>query len=152
MGVSLRRVSPPSQPIVLVADDHADTRIMLRELLTMNGFVVIECEDGATTLATVRRTIPDLVLLDGCLPDLDGLDVARELRQSPEGTHVPIVFVSGDDQHTNRALSVGCDSALLKPVDPESLLAIIEQLARPTATDASTAQPGDKQDHDARNA
>ena len=96
----------------------------------MNGFVVIECEDGAKTLAEAQRTLPDLVVLDGCLPDLDGLDVARALRESLEGTHVPIVFVSGDDRHINRALEAGCDSALLKPIDPEELVTIIRQLAR----------------------
>jgi DNA-binding response OmpR family regulator len=82
-------------------------------------------------------------LLDGCLPDLDGLDVARELRKSLEGTHVPIVFVSGDDRHTDRALAAGCDSVLLKLVDPDNLLAIIRQLASRTATDPSARQRGD---------
>jgi DNA-binding response OmpR family regulator len=130
MSASADPVQSPSQPIVLVADDHDDTRAMLRELLTMNGFVVIECEDGAKTLAEAQRTLPDLVVLDGCLPDLDGLDVARALRESLEGTHVPIVFVSGDDRHTDRALEAGCDSALLKPIDPEELVTIIRQLAR----------------------
>jgi DNA-binding response OmpR family regulator len=103
---------------------------MLRELLTMNGFVVIECENGARTLAEARRAIPDLVLLDGCLPDVDGLDVARSLRGCVEAGHVPIVFVSGDDRRTDSALAAGCDSALLKPVDPDALVATIRRLAR----------------------
>src|SRR4029453_8442869 len=106
------RVPASVQPLVLVAEDHEDTRVMFRELLTMNGFVVIEAEDGAKALVEARRTIPDLVLLDGRLPGLDGLDVARALRGCAEATYVPIVFVSGDDSSTDAAIAAGCDSAL----------------------------------------
>jgi DNA-binding response OmpR family regulator len=142
------RFPAPVQPIVLVADDHEDTRVMLRELLTMNGFVVIECADGAKALAEARRTIPDVVLLDGRLPSLDGLDVAKALRGCAEGTHVPIVFVSGDDSRTSQAIAAGCDSALMKPVDPEDLLAIVTHLARSTSRATSRPRQPDGEEHD----
>ena len=135
------RLSTQAQPVVLVADDHEDTRMMLRELLTINGFVVIECEDGLKALAEARRTIPDLVLLDGRLPSLNGLDVARALRGCAEGVNVPIVFVSGDDNSTDKAIAAGCNSALLKPVDPLDLLAIVRDLSRPASRSASKPKP-----------
>src|SRR5262245_43059303 len=137
MTASLDRVQLQAQPIVLVADDHEDTRVMLRELLTMNGFVVIECADGAKALDEARRTLPDVVLLDGRLPDLNGIEVARALRRCAEGTHVPIVFVSGDDTSTDQAVAAGCDTALLKPVDPEDLLAVVRRLAPVTSRPTS---------------
>lgn len=120
---------------------------MLRELLTMNGFIVLECEDGAKALAEARRTMPDLILLDGRLPHLDGLDVARALRRCAEGNGVPIVFVSGDDFSTSEAIAAGCDKALLKPVDPEDLLAIVRDLARATPGAMSKSRQQDGEDH-----
>jgi DNA-binding response OmpR family regulator len=151
MPSSVDRVPSSAQPLVLVADDHEDTRIMLRELLTMDGFIVIECEDGAKALAEARRTMPDLVLLDGRLPDLDGLDVARALRSCAEGNGVPIVFVSGDDLSTSQAIAAGCDRALLKPVDPLNLLAIVRHLARATPRSTAKARQQDGEDHGAGN-
>jgi DNA-binding response OmpR family regulator len=151
MPASVDHVPSSAQPLVLVADDHEDTRTMLRELLTMDGFIVIECEDGAKALAEARRTMPDLVLLDGRLPHLDGLDVARALRRCEEGSGVPIVFVSGDEFSTSQAIAAGCDKALLKPVDPQDLLAIVRHLARATPRSTSKARQRDGEDHGAGN-
>lgn len=131
-----------TQPIVLVADDHEDTRLMLRELLTMNGFVVIECAEGARAISEARRMLPDVVLLDGHLPDLNGVEVAKALRRCTEGTHVPIVFVSGDDDSTDQAIAAGCETALLKPVDPEDLLSVVRRLARHLESDIKSGRAG----------
>ena len=142
MTASLDRVQGQTQPIVLIADDHEDTRLMLRELLTMNGFVVIECAEGTRAISEARRTLPDVVLLDGHLPDLNGVEVAKALRRCAEGTHLPIVFVSGDDDSTAQAIAAGCETALLKPVDPEDLLAVVRHLARHLESDVKSGRAG----------
>jgi DNA-binding response OmpR family regulator len=131
--------SSPTQHVVLIAEGHTDTRLMLRELLRIHGFDVVECEDGTTALAETLRTAPDIVLLSGGLPRLDGLRVAREIRKRPTLGNVPILFVSGDgaEGSIERALDAGCDHYLLKPVDLEELVALVTRLAERHASPPS---------------
>jgi DNA-binding response OmpR family regulator len=129
-------VSLPAEsrkPLVLVADDHEDTRSMLEMLLTTNGFDVALYEDGETALADAIRLAPNLVVLDGHLHRLDGCDVARGIRA--HGAHQPpIIFVSGygDDEHETRARAAGCNHYLLKPVNLDVLLRLVRRLTAHT--------------------
>ncbi|NOJ80689.1 hybrid sensor histidine kinase/response regulator [Myxococcus xanthus] len=104
---------------VLLVDDHADSRQLVRELLELDGHTVSEAEDGPSGLARARELRPEVVLLDIGLPGLDGYEVARALRSTDEGRELMLIAVTGyglaDDRR--RALEAGFDEHLVKPVD-----------------------------------
>jgi CheY-like chemotaxis protein len=108
---------------VLVAEDHEDTRQLLRTLLERRGLTVVEAGDGFAAVDAAERERPDLILMDGGLPLLDGFAATRRLRGLPALAAVPIVFLSGHagPQHKTAALEAGCDEYVVKPFDIERL-------------------------------
>jgi PAS domain S-box-containing protein len=115
---------------ILVADDVAENRALLTSLLQPLGFDVSEASDGDVALAAVQANAPDLVLLDLVMPGLDGFEVVKRLRAA-HGPEPKVVAVSANafDEARQRALAMGCDSFMTKPVDVEQLLAVLaEQL------------------------
>ena len=124
---------------VLVVDDDAPQRMLLRELLQRIGLDVVEAEDGETALRSAARQPPSLVVLDVQLPLVGGYEVCHELRQR-YGQDLPIVFVSGSRTESgDRAAGImlGADDYITKPFDPDELLARIRRLLqrRPFAGD-----------------
>ena len=115
-------------PLVLVVDDNKDMRFMLNTLLRMYGYDVVEAEDGAEAVSAVESERPDLVLMDGCLPHLDGLGATRRIRELPELGGVPVVLLSGRAEPSYRAaaLAAGCDDFLVKPIDFARLRILLE--------------------------
>jgi two-component system KDP operon response regulator KdpE len=111
-----------SPPRVLVVDDEPQIRRALRVALRANGYDVAEAESGEAALDAVALHPPELVILDLGLPDLDGFEVTRRLR---EWTHLPIIVLSahGDDQAKVRALDAGADDYVTKPFSVPELLA-----------------------------
>lgn len=120
-------------PVVLIVDDHADTREMLRILLNMNGCRVIEAEDGEQAMSVAEKSRPDMILLDLKIPLLDGLTVTRLIRSHPVLNEVPIVLITGmaSPQVQREALGAGCNDCLIKPLDFERLQELIKLLGRP---------------------
>src|ERR687895_1438523 len=80
---------------VLVAEDHEDTRQLLRTILERRGLTVVEAGDGFEAVDAAERECPDLILMDGGLPRLDGIAATRLLRLLPALSSVPIIFLSG---------------------------------------------------------
>ena len=113
----------PARPLVLVADDHEDTRLLYRTLLELRGYGVIEAADGEETVCTAESVRPDLILMDGSLPRLNGVDAARQIRRSGHIGDVPIVFISGHAGPAFIALAreAGCDEYFVKPFDLSEL-------------------------------
>lgn len=104
---------------VLVAEDHEDTRCLLRTILERRGYTVVEAGDGFEALEAAERERPDLILMDGGLPRLDGIAATRRLRRLPALSRVPIVFLSGHagPQAVSEALEAGCDEYVVKPFE-----------------------------------
>jgi CheY-like chemotaxis protein len=119
----------PARPLVLVADDHEDTRLLFRTVLEVRGYRVIEAADGEETVRTAESARPDLILLDGSLPRLSGVDAARRIRASTDIGHVPIVFISGHTGANFLALAreAGCNEYLVKPFDLGELEYLLEK-------------------------
>jgi two-component system, cell cycle response regulator DivK len=113
---------PTSAPLVLVAEDHADSRNALRVLLEAVGYRVAEASNGAEALERARTERPDVVLLDLMMPVLDGLSAARGMRAIPELSRVPIVALTALDGARGDALAAGCDDLMAKPLDLRRLL------------------------------
>lgn len=122
-----RHASAP--PLVLVADDDPDTRLLFRTVLEIRGYCVIEAADGEETVAAAESVRPDLILMDGSLPRLSGLEAVRRIRRSRRIGHVPIVFISGHAGTAFIALAreAGCDEYLVKPCDPAQLEDVLEK-------------------------
>ena len=128
-----------ARPLVLVADDDPDTRLLFRTVLEIRGYCVIEAADGEETVGAAQSARPDLVLMDGSLPRLSGLEAARQIRRSGHIGNVPIVFISGHagTAFIAQAREAGCDEYLVKPLDVAQLDDIVEKYcgnaARPLA-------------------
>lgn len=107
------------RPTVLVVEDHDDTRFMLRMLLEHDGYAMLEAADGLEGVEIAIRQHPDLVLMDGNLPGLDGLSATRRMREQESLRDVPIVALSGHDgpEFQAAACAAGCDAYITKPLD-----------------------------------
>lgn len=121
---------PRGKWTVLVAEDNEDVRLMMRTLLEMRGFAVLEAGDGQQTVALAEDARPDLILMDLQLPRLNGFAVTRLIRQHERLRGVPILIVSGHDpaKHRNLALAAGCNGYVQKPVDFDRLEELILSL------------------------
>jgi CheY-like chemotaxis protein len=118
-----------ARPLILVADDHEDTRLLFRTVLEIRGYSVIEAADGEETVRTAESACPDLILMDGSLPRLSGIDATRRIRRSDHIGHVPIVFISGHAGASSLALAreAGCNEYLVKPFDLAELEDVLEK-------------------------
>lgn len=115
---------------VLVVDDEPPIRRFLRTSLAVNGYDVIEAENAAKGLDAMRRNAPDLLVLDLGLPDIDGLEVIRRLREG--GNATPIIVLSSRDDEAGKveALDLGADDYVTKPFGVDELLARIRTAMR----------------------
>lgn len=121
--------APPAQHVLIVDDEPAILRF-LRTSLTANGYLVEEAEDGTTALKLARRNPTDVVVLDLGLPDIDGFEVIRQLREG--GSVLPIIVLSSrtDEAGKVKALDLGADDYLSKPFGVDELLARIRAALR----------------------
>ena len=113
-------------PTVLVVDDNDDTRQMMRTLLAIKGYRVLEAADGEEAIQIVSSEEPGLVLLDLQLPRMNGLNVIRQLRHRQRLATVPLVVMTGYDKHFDTAVAAGCDDYMVKPIDFGRLAEILD--------------------------
>jgi two-component system OmpR family response regulator len=114
---------------ILLVDDDPNLREVARYALSQAGFRVEEAANGRDALAAARARPPDLIVLDVRMPEMDGLDVCRELRKT---SRVPIVFLSSADEEIDRVLGLelGGDDYLGKPFSPRELVARAKAVLR----------------------
>lgn len=112
---------------VLVVDDDAPLRVLCRATLDEAGFRVLEAADGDEALELIARDRPDLILLDVMMPRLSGWAVAAELLDDPATGKIPIVFISGRREATDRlrAQELRASGYVTKPFDPAGLAATV---------------------------
>ncbi len=114
---------------ILIAEDDEDSRFMMRTLLEMKGYRVLEARAGEEAIETALLKQPDLVLLDLELPGLDGLKVTHNLRLKDKTRGLPIVIISGwhPSERQDAAFAAGCNEYLLKPIDFDQLESILNR-------------------------
>lgn len=117
---------------ILVVDDVATNRIVMKVKLTSACYSVEQAENGAEALKAARDTKPDLILLDVMMPDMSGLDVCRALKADPETADIPIVLITALSDRAAKmdGLEAGADDFLTKPVEEVTLLARVRSLLR----------------------
>ena len=115
--------------LVLVVEDHEDTRTLLRTMLEMSGYLVAEAGDGEEGVRVARRLRPRLIIMDASLPRLDGIAATRRIRSDSALKGVPVVFLSGHAQPDFRAaaLDAGGTDFLVKPVLLAELASVLER-------------------------
>jgi DNA-binding response OmpR family regulator len=138
--ITLRGVNATAR--VLVVDDDAVIRRLIRVNLELEGFEVIEAVDGQACLDAVGEVAPSVIVLDVAMPRLDGLSTVARLRADPAASDVKIVIVSARAQQADvrRGLDAGADVYLTKPFDPDVLIRTVRDLAqtRPDADQPAT--------------
>ncbi|MDT5293815.1 MAG: hypothetical protein QOJ76_695 [Acidobacteriota bacterium] len=125
----VRGTTPPAGPLVLVVEDHDDTRTLLMYLLETRGCRVSVAANGEDGVRVAEHEHPDLILMDAGLPRLDGLEATRRIRAHAALQDVPVIFLSGHAQPSFRAaaLETGCNDYLVKPFELGQLERILER-------------------------
>jgi len=127
---------------ILVAEDNAVNRELLRELLEARGYSVSEACDGQEALHMIEQSLPELLLLDIGMPVLDGFAVIRKIRENPRMAPLPVVAVTAYAMRGDREkiLASGFDSYLSKPLNPSSLTQELDRLLTKTVQSAEQNQ------------
>ena len=109
---------------ILVVDDYSDNRTLLSAWLRAKGFKVVEAGDGKEGVLQANRSHPDLILMDLAMPELDGVEATRQIRERHSLARTPIFAITayGTYDVKQDALAAGCNDVLAKPLDLESLL------------------------------
>ena len=123
-------------PLILIAEDDADIRALLRLYLEGDGFRVLEAEDGTTALVLAREHAPDMAILDIMMPGMNGFELTRALRKYSE---IPILILSAKSQDNDKilGLNLGADDYIAKPFNPVEIVARVKAQLRRAARSGS---------------
>ena len=132
-------------PRILVVDDDALIRRIMRDALATLPADVLEATNGEEAITTARAEQPDLIFMDTMMPRLDGFQAAGILKQDPVTAGIPLVFVSalGTSSHKVRGLDLGAEDYIAKPVDPEEIKARVRSILRRARPAAPPPEPSD---------
>jgi two-component system, cell cycle response regulator len=119
-----------SQRLILVIDDEVDTIELVEAALHRHGYEVIGAWNGMAGLQLARERYPALILIDLMLPEINGFDVCRRLRNDPATAHIPRVILSARASLTDQAdaTAAGADRYLMKPVGIKALVNVVREL------------------------
>jgi CheY-like chemotaxis protein len=118
------------KPQVLVADDEPEVIDLVRMMLEMEGYSILEAADGEQTLACTRSELPDLILLDVRMPRMSGLAVLDELQSDPATAHIPIIMLSVVTTYpeVRKALQQGAIAYLSKPFELRQMTNLVARV------------------------
>ncbi|HET9424529.1 MAG TPA: diguanylate cyclase [Gemmatimonadaceae bacterium] len=126
------RYEPDTSARILIVDDHEDNVELLRARLESWGFETLTARDGAEALSVIETRLPDLVLLDIMMPKIDGIEVARRVKNNPDLPFIPIIMQTALDSTENKVegLEAGADDYITKPIDFPELKARVKSMLR----------------------
>lgn len=125
------QLSPSNQDRLLVVDDLPDNSFLIQAILEEEGYQIAIEDNGKDALARIQESPPDLVLLDVMMPEMDGYEVTRRIRQNSDLPFIPILLITAYDQPSLvKGLDTGADDFVRKPVEVDELLARVRSLLR----------------------
>lgn len=112
-----------NEPTILYVEDNRDNRTLIRRILMVEGFSVIEAENATRALQILETQSPDLILMDINMPDIDGYTLTGRLKARPRLQSVPIIALTANVMRGDRerTLEAGCDGYIQKPIDVDTL-------------------------------
>jgi len=121
---------------VLVVDDEPDIVTLVAYNLRKEGYAVLSAVDGGEALSIIRKSLPDLVVLDLMLPGIHGLELCRMLREDPRTRGIPVIMLTAKSEEPDRVqgLEAGADDYLAKPFSPRELIARVKAVLRRTGS------------------
>jgi len=132
---------------VLIADDSSNTRGILRFMLQNQGFDLVEAENGEDALAKARSSSPDLIILDGMMPQKSGFDACRDLKADPKTSKIPVILLTAIAQvepGRDWTHEAPADKFMAKPFQMKDLLGAIESLlGMPLASETAVRRKSD---------
>ncbi|MDO8302319.1 MAG: response regulator, partial [Sedimentisphaerales bacterium] len=127
---------------ILIVDDEEDIIELVKYNLTREGYQVICAATGEDAIAKAKRKLPDLIVLDLMLPDIDGFEVCKLLRNDSKTAHIPIIMLTakGEEADVVSGLEVGADDYIAKPFSPKVLTARVRTVLRRKAKTSNDIQ------------
>ena len=115
---------------IMVVDDSPTERLVLTDLLTRNGYVVVAADSGEQAIVMAKQELPDLILMDDVMPGMNGYQATRTITREEATRHIPIIMCTSKNLETDRVWGMrqGARDYVTKPVDPGELLAKIKAL------------------------
>ena len=112
-----------NEKIILYIEDNAHNRRIVRKLLAIDGYTIVEAEDGLQGYEMIHEMKPPLVLLDISLPSMDGIEIVGKVKEDEELQHIPVIALTASAMRGDRErfLDAGCDDYLSKPVNAMEL-------------------------------
>lgn len=115
---------------ILVVDDEEETRLVLENILTKEGYAVLKAANGKEALELVQKDIPDLILLDIRMPFMDGYEVCKRLKENKKTETIPIIVITAYPEEKEEALRLGGDDFISKPFEKIDLIVRIRAALR----------------------
>jgi CheY-like chemotaxis protein len=120
---------------ILVVDDSEDTRLLLSALLMENEHKVASAPNGQVALDMLKDSLPDLIITDILMPEMDGFELCRQVNDNPDWKHILLIIYTGTyTSHLDEELghALGATEYIIKPTEPEALIKLIERLSQTT--------------------
>ena len=115
---------------VLIVDDSPSQLMGMKRIIEKLGHEIFTAEDGALGVEVAKRELPDLILMDVVMPNLNGFQATRSISKEPTTSHIPIILVTTKDQETDRVWGMrqGAKAYLTKPVNEAALIKLVKEL------------------------
>jgi two-component system, OmpR family, alkaline phosphatase synthesis response regulator PhoP len=113
---------------ILVVEDTADTRALVKMMLTLEGYTVYEAANGKEGIAQAQGTCPDMIVTDVRMPQMNGIEMVEQLRKDKAFEKTPILVLSAFGDEITNAIHAGASGALLKPVMPENIIRAVKRM------------------------
>lgn len=129
---------PEDNRVILIAEDHPDSREALRVLLEATGYKVVLAEDGEEAVQQAREARPDLIIMDIMMPNVDGFEATRQIRAQAELRNTPILALTAMEGAQNRVIDAGCNECVTKPIDVRRFLAMVSRWLGPRGANSAS--------------
>ncbi len=118
--------------VIMIVEDSATMRQMVGFTLKRNGYEVIEAEDGSDAMGKINGSPINMIITDLNMPNMDGLEFIRNVRQNPSCKYTPIIMLTTESQETKKSegRAAGATGWIVKPFSPEQLMAVVEKVIK----------------------